>query len=266
MTPHASCEDCSWDYDGEDLVDVSDEADRHERKEMHSVTVERVATDGGQERPAWVADCEDCEFRKVVEEGQPTRTIDERATDIGHGHGSTLDHEVEVRPLDPEEAEIHHCDICNTTFYTIVDLIDHDCDDHRDQRVATDGGNLYDIDCEGDGNGETWGEAADRISPDAEVDLSCPEGCIELTISASHDARDARKWLDEIATPDDLTECPECGTTIPRADGMLCQDCGVTHMDWSYDGEHAVDDGHHAGIVERWECGNCSTITEGGRR
>ncbi|GGN84529.1 hypothetical protein [Haloarcula pellucida] len=48
MTPHADCEDCPWSYEGEDLVEVSDEAERHQRKELHDVDVHRgVATDGG---------------------------------------------------------------------------------------------------------------------------------------------------------------------------------------------------------------------------
>lgn len=49
-------------------------------------------------------------------------------------------------------------------------------------------------------------------------------------------------------------------------DGMRCHECGRTHADWTKDGEHAVDDGHHAGIIERWKCGHCGAITEGGRR
>ncbi|WP_137288603.1 hypothetical protein [Natronorubrum halophilum] len=49
MTVHrADCEDCAWSYSDEDLVDVSDEMERHVRKEMHDVDLERaVATDGG---------------------------------------------------------------------------------------------------------------------------------------------------------------------------------------------------------------------------
>lgn len=50
------------------------------------------------------------------------------------------------------------------------------------------------------------------------------------------------------------------------SDGMRCHECDRTHTDWTKDGEHAVDDGHHEGIVERWECGKCGAITEGGRR
>ncbi|MDJ1433550.1 hypothetical protein [Halostagnicola sp. A-GB9-2] len=45
----ARCDDCSWSYRDTDLVDVSDEMERHARKEMHDVDFERaVATDGGQ--------------------------------------------------------------------------------------------------------------------------------------------------------------------------------------------------------------------------
>ncbi|MCU4743435.1 hypothetical protein [Natronoglomus mannanivorans] len=50
MTIHrANCEDCSWSFQGEDLVDVSDEMERHAQKEVgHDVDLERaVATDGG---------------------------------------------------------------------------------------------------------------------------------------------------------------------------------------------------------------------------
>jgi len=50
------------------------------------------------------------------------------------------------------------------------------------------------------------------------------------------------------------------------SDGMRCHECEREHTDWEKDGEHAVDDGTHAGIIERWECGKCGAITEGGRR
>ncbi|MDJ1433965.1 hypothetical protein [Halostagnicola sp. A-GB9-2] len=44
----ATCDDCSWSYRDTDLVDVSDEMERHARKEMHDVDLERaIATDGG---------------------------------------------------------------------------------------------------------------------------------------------------------------------------------------------------------------------------
>jgi len=45
-------------------------------------------------------------------------------------------------------------------------------------------------------------------------------------------------------------------------EGMECHECGRQHSDWSHDGQHAVDDGHHAGIIQRYECGNCGAITE----
>jgi len=49
-------------------------------------------------------------------------------------------------------------------------------------------------------------------------------------------------------------------------DGMCCHDCGEKHSDWSKDGEHTVNSGSHVGIITRWECGNCGSITEAGRR
>ncbi|WP_265112240.1 hypothetical protein [Halosolutus halophilus] len=48
----ATCEDCAWSFENTDLVDVSDEMDRHARKEMHDVDLKRaVATDGGIDQP-----------------------------------------------------------------------------------------------------------------------------------------------------------------------------------------------------------------------
>ncbi|ELY23225.1 hypothetical protein C500_20586 [Natrialba magadii ATCC 43099] len=45
---HATCEDCTWSYSDPDLLEVSDEAEDHARKEMHDVDLQRaVATDGG---------------------------------------------------------------------------------------------------------------------------------------------------------------------------------------------------------------------------
>lgn len=61
-------------------------------------------------------------------------------------------------------------------------------------------------------------------------------------------------------------ETDETKEQPPDPDGMRCHECGDTHRDWEDAGSHAVDDGHHAGIVERWRCGNCGSITEGGRR
>lgn len=46
-------------------------------------------------------------------------------------------------------------------------------------------------------------------------------------------------------------------------DGMQCHECGRQHSDWTDDGSYTVDDGHHAGIIQRWKCGNCGSITEG---
>jgi len=48
----ADCTDCPWSYRDEDLVDVSDEMERHARKEHHHVDLQRaVATDGGEDLP-----------------------------------------------------------------------------------------------------------------------------------------------------------------------------------------------------------------------
>lgn len=40
-------------------------------------------------------------------------------------------------------------------------------------------------------------------------------------------------------------------------DGMKCNECDRRHSDWDMDGQHTVDDGNHAGIIKRYECGNC---------
>ena len=49
-------------------------------------------------------------------------------------------------------------------------------------------------------------------------DLSCPNGCFELEVSARHETRDFEEMLDEITHDDG--PCPECGTPIPGgADG-----------------------------------------------
>lgn len=49
MTPRASCADCTWELQDDDLEVVGDAAEAHERKEAgHEVNIERdVATDGG---------------------------------------------------------------------------------------------------------------------------------------------------------------------------------------------------------------------------
>lgn len=47
--------------------------------------------------------------------------------------------------------------------------------------------------------------------------------------------------------------------------GMHCPDCDQAHNDWDEAGTYAVDDGYHAGIIERWECEHCGNILEGGR-
>jgi len=52
--------------------------------------------------------------------------------------------------------------------------------------------------------------------PDATRDLSCPNGCFELEVSAPHATRDAEDVLDEL-TRDDGT-CPDCGAPLPGGD------------------------------------------------
>lgn len=51
MTIHrASCTDCPWTFEDEDLIEVSDELERHSQKEQHHVDMQRaVATDGGRD-------------------------------------------------------------------------------------------------------------------------------------------------------------------------------------------------------------------------
>ncbi|WP_218836331.1 nucleoside triphosphate pyrophosphohydrolase family protein [Halorarum salinum] len=45
MTHRADCTDCTWSFQDEDLVDVSEKMERHARKEQHHVDLERaVAT------------------------------------------------------------------------------------------------------------------------------------------------------------------------------------------------------------------------------
>lgn len=53
MTIHrASCTDCPWRFEDEDLIEVSDELERHSQKEQHHVDMQRaVATDGGRPAP-----------------------------------------------------------------------------------------------------------------------------------------------------------------------------------------------------------------------
>lgn len=49
--------------------------------------------------------------------------------------------------------------------------------------------------------------------------------------------------------------------------GMMCDECGASHNDWSKDGEYAIDDGEcHAGIIEVVECLWCGIEVEVGRR
>lgn len=65
MTVHeARCADCAWSFRDDDLLAVSDEAERHARKELHEVDLERaVATDGGHDQDAAAYITEDVELR-----------------------------------------------------------------------------------------------------------------------------------------------------------------------------------------------------------
>lgn len=48
MSPHVSCDDCSWSDDYDSLLEASEDAEDHEAKEQHRVSIDRVATDGGE--------------------------------------------------------------------------------------------------------------------------------------------------------------------------------------------------------------------------
>ncbi|WP_201293988.1 hypothetical protein [Natronorubrum halalkaliphilum] len=80
----ANCEDCSWSYSNDDLVDVSDEMERHARKEMHDIDLERaVATDGGRvnsssdtEHPEVVCLCGSTRFKETYREANERLTME----------------------------------------------------------------------------------------------------------------------------------------------------------------------------------------------
>jgi len=65
------------------------------------------------------------------------------------------------------------------------------------------------------GEGETWDEAAERLRPDATVDLSCPNGCYELEVTAHHEAGEAGELIDK-AVQEEPGPCPNCGAEIER--------------------------------------------------
>jgi len=50
--------------------------------------------------------------------------------------------------------------------------------------------------------------------------------------------------------------------TAEERRGMRCHECEKRHLDWLDDGKHTVDGPYHAGIIQRYECGNCGAITE----
>ena len=59
----ANCHDYAWSYSDPDQVDVSDQLERHARKEQHDVRFERaVATDGGTPT---VTACPECDHANV---------------------------------------------------------------------------------------------------------------------------------------------------------------------------------------------------------
>ncbi|QLH82431.1 hypothetical protein [Halosimplex pelagicum] len=61
------------------------------------------------------------------------------------------------------------------------------------------------------------------------VDLSCPRGCFDLEVTGSHDLRDDREFIEDVALADD-TECPYCGGNIralQELDGSRCVFCNV---------------------------------------
>ena len=62
--------------------------------------------------------------------------------------------------------------------------------------------------------GESWGEAAERLRPDATIDLSCPNGCYSLKVEGHHGAVDAAEFLKEEAIKDDPGPCSACGSAI----------------------------------------------------
>lgn len=46
------------------------------------------------------------------------------------------------------------------------------------------------------------------------VDLSCPNGCFELTVSGEHELRDDREFLEDVAIANEPGSCPQCGATV----------------------------------------------------
>jgi len=46
------------------------------------------------------------------------------------------------------------------------------------------------------------------------LDISCPNGCFELTVSGSHAGRDDMEFLKDVAIDKDPGRCPNCGTLI----------------------------------------------------
>lgn len=51
------------------------------------------------------------------------------------------------------------------------------------------------------------------------IDLSCPNGCFELTVSGEHALRDDREFLEDVAVADEPGPCSNCGAERGEADG-----------------------------------------------
>lgn len=41
-----------------------------------------------------------------------------------------------------------------------------------------------------------------------------------------------------------------------------CTSCGESHSDWEKVGSHTIDEEHHRGVADRWECGKCGETME----
>ena len=136
MTTHrADCADCPWTFEDEDLIEVSDELERHSQKEHHHVDLERaVATDGGEdiEGLAPMDGVEIAEFHELAEERSRGVGILDEPQDVD----LTLV-ELSASYLDP--------DGILRTFSITADGFDpddyeHEADDEDDPEVVTDGG------------------------------------------------------------------------------------------------------------------------------